>query len=74
MEPVAAANVKIVRFPHVLALRAALRRRLRDGAPIDGGSGSGASGMADVAEGGAAAPASDGPEVAGVEEAAGAAS
>jgi len=75
MEPAAAAKVKIVRFPHVLALRAALRRRLRDGEPTDGGSGSGAgAGMADVAGGGATAPASDSPEVSGVAEAAGAAS
>ena len=74
MEPAAAAKIKIVRFPHVLALRAALRRRLRDGEPTDGGSGSGAGGMADVVEGGATAPASDSPEVAGVTEAAGAAS
>ena len=74
MEPAAAAKIKIVRFPHVLALRAALRRRLRDGEPTDGGSGSGAGGMADVVEGGATAPASDSPEVASVTEAAGAAS
>ena len=74
MEPAALAKAKIPRFPHVLALRAALRRRLRDGEPTDGGSGSGAGGMAGVAEGGATAPASDSPESAGVAEAAGAAS
>ena len=50
----AAAQVKIERFPHVPALRAALRRRLRDAAPTDGGSGSGTGGRADAAKGGLA--------------------